>query len=98
MLPLIKFTVVCALPADEIIELYFFEDDAGHAVTVTEERYRAAIEKLLRLTIQNSPDSWFQQDGDTANILQERQCRGNFGGTGLSLAKAMSTGHHVPQI
>jgi len=65
-----RVTVWAGICAERIIGPFFFEDDAGAAVTVTGERYRAMITNFFMpiLTDKNMDNFWFQQDGATAHI------------------------------
>ena len=49
----VECTEWCAITANEIIGPYFFENDDGNAVTVTEERYRAMLRNFLWPAIEN---------------------------------------------
>lgn len=67
-----RVTVWCAIWAGGIIGPFFFEDDAGSAVTVTAERYRAMLENffLPEVNRQGLQQMWFQQDGATAHTAR----------------------------
>lgn len=67
-----RCTVWCGLWAGGIIGPYFFEDEAGDAVTVNGDRYRDmltnfAISEIIDL---NVPDMWIQQDGAKPHTMR----------------------------
>lgn len=68
-----RVTVWCGLWAGGIIGPYFFENEAGQAVTVTGVRYREMITTFLwpELDDMNVDDMWFQQDGATCHTANE---------------------------
>jgi len=67
-----KVTVWCAFWANGIIEPYFFEDDAGNAVTVNAERYQSMLSDFLwsQLNHIDVSDVYFQQNGATCHTTQ----------------------------
>lgn len=76
-----KVTVWCGFWAGGIIGPYFFENEAGAAITVNGERYRSMITNFFwpKLDDMDTDDMWFQQDGATCHtahatmdILHER--------------------------
>ncbi|XP_073847016.1 uncharacterized protein [Musca autumnalis] len=64
-----KLTVWCALWAGGVIGPYFFRNNAGEAVTVNGDRYRAMITDYFvpELDGMNVDELWFQQDGATCH-------------------------------
>jgi len=65
----------------EIINPYFFQNEAGVAITVNGERYRSMISNFLwpKMDDMDTDNIWFQQDGATCHtphatmdILHER--------------------------
>ena len=62
-----RVTIWCGISADQLIGLYFFENDDGIAVTVNGERYRQIIQNFVR----NIPGMWFQLDEATAYTARE---------------------------
>ncbi|GFV32840.1 putative DD41D transposase [Trichonephila clavipes] len=67
-----KLTVWCALWAGGIIGSYFFKNDEGHNVTVTDDRYRAMITNFFTPELNNhdAQELWFQQDGATCHTVR----------------------------
>src|ERR1700729_1872081 len=77
----LKVTVWCGLWYGGIIGPFFFQNEAGDAVTVNGERYRQMLRHFLwpNLDALDLEDMWFQQDGatchtahETIDILQEK--------------------------
>lgn len=68
-----KVTVWCGFWAGGIIGPYFFEDEAGNAVTVNGDRYRNMLREFLwpALVGMDLEGMWFQQDGATCHTAQE---------------------------
>lgn len=68
-----RATVWCGFWAGGVIGPYFFENEAGDAVTVTGERYRNMIMEFLwpQLEGMEFEDMWFQQDGATSHTARE---------------------------
>ncbi|XP_075149032.1 uncharacterized protein LOC142222665 isoform X2 [Haematobia irritans] len=64
-----RVTVWCGLWACGIIGPYFFQNEAGQAVTVNGVRYREMITNFLgpELEDMDVDDMWFQQDGATCH-------------------------------
>ena len=64
-----RVTVWCGFWSGGIIGPFFFENDAGNAVTVNGERYRAMLTNFLwpKIDAMNVDDLWFQQDGATCH-------------------------------
>ncbi|XP_018375528.1 PREDICTED: uncharacterized protein LOC108769183 [Trachymyrmex cornetzi] len=64
-----RVTVWCGFWSGGIIGPFFFENDAGNAVTVNGERYRAMLTNFLwpQIDTMNVDDLWFQQDGATCH-------------------------------
>ncbi len=62
-----RVTLWCGFWAGGIIGPFFFENDAGNAVTVNGERYRTMITDFLwpELDDMDVDNMWFQQDGAT---------------------------------
>jgi len=62
-------TVWCGFWADGVIGPYFFENDAGNAVTVNGVRYHNMITEFLwaQLDGMDMEGMWFQQDGATCH-------------------------------
>jgi len=58
-----KVTVWCGFWSDGIIGPYFFQNEAGVAITVN-ERYRSMINNFLwpKMDDMNTDNMWFQQD------------------------------------
>ena len=99
-----KVTVCASISKHGIIGPFFFEDDAGHAVTVNKERYIAVLRKFWqalgrRRGVQRD-EQWFQQDGappHTANITME-WLRGHFGDRLISRKAAITWASHSPDM
>ena len=79
----LKCTAWCAMSSAGIIGPIWIQDDAGHAVTVTAERYRKVLNQfwiaLQRRCVDTVNEQWLQQDGAPAHTagasikwLQER--------------------------
>lgn len=68
-----KVTVWCAFWANGIIGPFFFENDAGNAVTVNAERYQSMLRDFLwtQLSHIDVSDVYFQQDGATCHTTRE---------------------------
>lgn len=68
-----RVTVWCALWSGGIIGPFFFENEAGDAVTVNGERYRAMITQFFVPQLEDIAldDMWFQQDGATCHTARE---------------------------
>jgi hypothetical protein len=73
-------TVWCRFWAGGVIGPYFFENEAGNAVTVNGARYRKMITEFLwpQLDSMEMEDMWFQHDvatfhtaGETTELLRE---------------------------
>ena len=83
-----RVTVWCGLWAGGIIGPYFFQNDAGLAVTVNGVRYREMITNFLwpELDHMNVEDMWFQQDGATCHTANETKAllREKFNGRVIS--------------
>ncbi|XP_073847020.1 uncharacterized protein [Musca autumnalis] len=64
-----KLTVWCALWAGGVIGPYFFRNNAGEAVTVNGDRYRAMISDYFvpELDGMNVDELWFQKVGATCH-------------------------------
>ncbi|CAK9799249.1 Transposable element Tc3 transposase [Anthophora plagiata] len=67
----LKCTVWCGISSERIIGPYFFESEAGDAVTINAAQYQAMLENFLRPAVENHPQLWFQQDGATAHTARE---------------------------
>ena len=76
-----RVTVWCGFWAEGIIAPYFYENEAGVAVSVNGLRYRTMINKLLwpELEDMDVDDVYFQQDGarchstgKTIGLLREK--------------------------
>jgi hypothetical protein len=69
-----KVTVWCGLSSFGILGPYFFEDNNGHAVTVTAERYVAMLNEFLLPELRRRHNDirlvWFQQDGATSHTAR----------------------------
>ncbi|XP_039280434.1 uncharacterized protein LOC120350562 [Nilaparvata lugens] len=68
-----KVTVWCAMSTNGIIDPYFFEDDNGHAVTVTSARYVQMLNNFLIPELRQfhvNEDTYFQQDGATSHTAR----------------------------
>ena len=67
-----KVTVWSGVTADEIIGLYFFENDMGNAVTVNGERYQNMISTFheSQLDARHLRNIWYQQVGATSHIAR----------------------------
>src|SRR5215469_12205854 len=83
-----RVTVWCGLWAGGFIGPYFFQNDAGQAVTVNGVRYREMITNFLwpELEDMDVDDMWFQQDGDTCHTANETKAllRDKFNGLVIS--------------
>ena len=68
-----RATVWCGFWAGGVIGPYFFENDAGNAVTVNGVRYRNMITEFLwpQLDGMDMEGMWFQQDGATCHTACE---------------------------
>jgi len=68
-----KVTVWCGVSAKKIIGPYFFENEAGKAVTINGARYRAMLRDFVfpEMTENGMADFWFQQDGATAHTTRD---------------------------
>jgi len=57
-----------------VIGPYFFEDEAGRAVTINSARYTQMLRTFLEPELQRldveTQNLWFQQDGATAHIAR----------------------------
>ncbi|CAK9806600.1 hypothetical protein ANTPLA_LOCUS4952 [Anthophora plagiata] len=64
-----KVTVWCGFWSGEVIGPYFFQNEVGAAITVTDERYRSMITNFLwpKLKDMDLNNMWFQQDGTTCH-------------------------------
>jgi len=75
-----KVTVWCGFWSGGIISPYFFQNEAGVAITVNDERYRSIISNILpKMDNMDTDNMRFQQDGATCytshatiDILHER--------------------------
>jgi len=65
-----KVTVWCGFWSGGIIRPYFFQNEAGVAITVNSERYRSMISNFLwpKMDDMDTDNMWFQQDGATCHI------------------------------
>lgn len=83
-----RVTVWCGLWAGGIIGPYFFQNEAGQAVTVNGVRYREMITNFLwpELEDMDVDDMWFQQDGATCHTANETMAllRNKFNGRVIS--------------
>ena len=74
--PLHSETVIvcCGVASYVVIGPYFFEDEAGRAVTVNSASYTEMLRTFLELELQRlgveTQTLWFQQDGATAHIAR----------------------------
>lgn len=68
-----KVTVWCGFWAGGVIGPYFFENEAGDAVTINGARYRVMLQDFLwqQLDDFDEEDVWFQQDGATSHTAGE---------------------------
>ena len=68
-----RVTVWCGLWAGGVLGPYFFENDAGEAITVNGVRYREMVTNFLwpELEHMDVEDMWFQQDGATCHTANE---------------------------
>ena len=68
-----RVTVWCGFGAGGVIGPYFFENEAGNAVTVNGIRYRNMITEFLwpHLDGMDLEDIWFQRDGATCHTARE---------------------------
>jgi hypothetical protein len=73
---------------------YFFENEAGNAVTVNGVRYRSNLWPQLD-SIMDMEDMWFQQDGATCHTVRETTelLHEKFPGCVSSHAIAIRIGH-----
>ena len=64
-----RVTVWCGMWSGGIIGPFFFENEAGAAVTVNGERYRGMLEDFFfpQMEGEDIGDIWFQQDGATCH-------------------------------
>lgn len=75
----INDTVWCSITADEIIGLYFNEDDNETTVTVTEERNRTMIEnfteqfKMDQIPVKWDNGSYYNRDNVVAEVMLWKQ-------------------------
>jgi len=64
----------CGVASFGVIGPYFFEDEAGRAVTVNSARYPEMLHTLLEPELQRlgveTQNLWFQQDGATAHTAR----------------------------
>ena len=76
---------------------YFFEIEAGAAVTINGVQYRTMLENLLRPAMENYPQVWFQQDGATAHTARQTMAllRDLFNTHALFQETAILIGHRV---
>jgi hypothetical protein len=69
-----KVTVWCDVASAGVIGPYFFEDEAGTAVTVNSARYTEILRIFLEPELQRlgveTQTVWFQQDGATAHTAR----------------------------
>ena len=67
-----KVNVWCGFWFGGIIGPYFFENDEGNFVTVTEDRYKEMLEYFLwsELEGMDLDDMWFQQDGASSHTTE----------------------------
>jgi len=69
-----KVTVWCGVASFGVIGPYFFEDEAGRAITVNSSRYTDMLRTFLEPELQRlgveSHTLWFQQDGATPNTAR----------------------------
>jgi len=69
-----KVIVWCGVASFGVIGSYFFEDEAGRAVTVNSARYtemlRTFLEPELQILGVETQNLWFQQDGATAHTAR----------------------------
>jgi hypothetical protein len=83
-----RATVWCGFWAGGLIGPYFFENEAGNAVTVNGVRYCNMITEFLwpQLDGMDMEDMWFQQDGASCHIARETTelLRENFRGRVIS--------------
>ena len=68
-----RVTVWCGLWSGGVIGPYFFENDAGAAITVNGTRYRNMITTFLWAELEDidTEDMWFQQDEATCHTARE---------------------------
>lgn len=68
-----RVTVWCGFWAGGVIGPYFFENEAGQAVTVNGDRYRTMIRDFLwpHFDAMDIQQLWFQQDGATCHTSGE---------------------------
>jgi hypothetical protein len=64
----------CGVASFGVIGPYFFEDEAGRAVTVNSDRYTEMLSTFLETELQRlgveTQTLWFQQEGATAHIAR----------------------------
>jgi hypothetical protein len=69
-----KVIVWCGVASFGVIDPYFFEDEAGRAVTVNSARYTEMLCTLLEPELQRfgveTQTLWFQQDGASAHTVR----------------------------
>ncbi|KDR18551.1 hypothetical protein L798_07370 [Zootermopsis nevadensis] len=69
-----KVTVWCGLSSFGILGPYSFEDNNGHAVTVSVERCAAMLNEFLLPELRRRHNDirlvWFQQDGTTSHMAR----------------------------
>jgi len=68
-----KVTVWCAMSASGIIGPYFFENEAGNAVTVNADRYMEMLQNFFTPQLARFPvneNTLFQQDGATSHTAR----------------------------
>ena len=60
-----RVTVLCGFWFRGIIEIFFFENEQGEAVTANSDHYRAMLNEFLFTKIEEEDvgNIWFQQDG-----------------------------------
>ena len=58
-----RCTAWCALSAHGIIGSFWFEDEEGGTLTVTQVNYRNILDKFCAALGQYRQDAWLQQDG-----------------------------------
>jgi hypothetical protein len=86
-----KVTVWCGVASFGVIGPYFFEDEAGRAVTVNSSRYTDMLRTFLEPELQRlgveSHTLWFQQDGATPHTAR----------TAMRVLNEMFPGHMISQ-
>ena len=68
-----KVTVLCAMSASGIIGPYFFQNEAGNAVTVNTDRYVEMLQNFFTPQLARFPvneNTLFQQDGATSHTAR----------------------------